>query len=575
MTNKPSAGRQNPENGGVIRPNRKGLTEWQVRVLEEIWKDFPQNRPWSRRVLDAAYRLIRDATLETLYDDYRALSESLARGDLSCTSVSFPVLNPIPLVDHSVVKWYRQVTGIFTRVRGNPDTQDILASYAQRVRTSNASIPRPWREVAAVFVRQWLGRCPDHMVLKGAHGPGAVAERVKPVDKSATVGSLPPHASAFAGMLALNDHMVADGLPRLSYDPRLFARVILVPKDFRRKRVISAEPMLLQYMQHGVSAYMMDRLEFRAETPIRFTDQQTNATVCKSLDLATIDMSDASDLVSRKVVHQLFDEDWRTLLFGLRSRCSIMPDGTIVPLRAFAPMGSALCFPVESIVFASVVVAIIATSQAPYTTFLRRGVHSEEYSRATEGVYVYGDDIIVPKHVAHLVVEGLELCGFKPNRAKTCIDGLFRESCGAEYFNGFDVAPVRPKEFGFTRSSRDERIPPMVDIANRLHKAGFLRAARFVAASVPFPVAVGLRPGYGHPALPWRNLGRVRYNTKLQRYEQQALVLVDRARSVEHDGWDGLMGWFHHRGRSQRAGSPRLTAKRAWRGIDQPRVVDE
>jgi hypothetical protein len=57
-------------------------------------------------------------------------------------------------------------------------------------------------------------------------------------------------------------------------------------------------------------------------------------------------------------------------------------------------------------------------------------------------VSVYGDDIIVPSQYATDVMKNLEMCGFSLNWDKSFIDGPFRESCGGDYFEGFDIRPV-------------------------------------------------------------------------------------------------------------------------------------
>jgi hypothetical protein len=87
-------------------------------------------------------------------------------------------------------------------------------------------------------------------------------------------------------------------------------------------------------------------------------------------------------------------------------------------------MGNGFCFPLETLIFASLCETAYQESSLP-----------SDYS-------VYGDDIIVRKSVANRVVELLKLCGFTVNRDKTFLSGPFRESCGADWFKGEDVRPI-------------------------------------------------------------------------------------------------------------------------------------
>lgn len=55
---------------------------------------------------------------------------------------------------------------------------------------------------------------------------------------------------------------------------------------------------------------------------------------------------------------------------------------------------------------------------------------------------MYGDDIVVRQSSALLLTEVLRDAGFVTNKEKTFIVGPFRESCGADWYQGQDVRPV-------------------------------------------------------------------------------------------------------------------------------------
>jgi len=283
--------------------------------------------------------------------------------------------------------------------------------------------------------------------------------------------------------------------------------VVAVPKDFRRVRIISCEPLAMQFMQQGAWRAILTRCRrFGPE----FRDQSRNGNLSNHFEkVATIDLSDASDSVSQRIVEQLFPSDWFELLAALRSEYARMPDGTLVEIGAFAPMGSAICFPVESISFWALAHAI------------QDRVHLAD---TLDGLTsVYGDDIIVPFHLGKDLVDLLTRSGFRPNMHKCCIsDSPFRESCGAEWWAGEDVTVVRPKSLKASQPGHSETgVLPMVGHANRLYQRGFEQTSQLLAWSVKLPVSLGYGPLQANPALKWPVIGAKRWNRSWQRLEQR------------------------------------------------------
>ncbi len=237
------------------------------------------------------------------------------------------------------------------------------------------------------------------------------------------------------------------------------AKVILVPKDARGQRLISCEPRETMWIQQGLLPVLQGRMEQCALTrgQINFTDQTLNQKGAFygsiSRKSATLDLKDASDRVSMKLIQRLFPEIWVTILTACRSAHTQLPDGSLVSLCKHAPMGSALCFPIMALCIWALVTAATRTKSK---------------SGKTPGVLVYGDDIVVPSHFVGRVITVLEAVGLRVNRNKSFVDGFFRESCGKEYFHGVDVTPVR------VRTNPDDSVPArMKTIAfhNNLFKA--------------------------------------------------------------------------------------------------------
>jgi hypothetical protein len=230
----------------------------------------------------------------------------------------------------------------------------------------------------------------------------------------------------------------------------------------------------MQYLQQAIASELVPSLESIPDfgSFVGFTDQTPNQRLARqgSLDgsLATLDLSEASDRLANWLVEELF-ADWPHFLEAIQAtrstRCQL-PSGEVIPLLKFASMGSAMTFPIETLVFATIALsACLGTSTRPTAAALRRLVGS---------VRVYGDDIIVPVDKAAEVIDLLETFGFKVNRRKSFWTGPFRESCGKDYFYGIDVSIVYVRE-KYPDSLRS--VKEMVSLSsfrNLLAKAGWL-----------------------------------------------------------------------------------------------------
>jgi len=223
-------------------------------------------------------------------------------------------------------------------------------------------------------------------------------------------------------------------------------RVVFVPKTLKAPRVIAIEPASMQFIQQSLMNYIVPLLEDHPLTAgsIRFTDQSVNQRLAylASIDrrLATLDLKDASDRVSLALVQRIFKgTPILEYLEDARSLHADLPDGSNVILNKYASMGSALCFPVEAMVFYTIIQAAIHDHLGIIPT-------NATIKEITHMIDIYGDDIIVPVDHADAVVRNLELYGLKVNLDKSFTTSHFRESCGGDYFAGTAVKPVYARE---------------------------------------------------------------------------------------------------------------------------------
>lgn len=266
-------------------------------------------------------------------------------------------------------------------------------------------------------------------------------------------------------------------------------RVVTVPKTLETPRIIAIEPTYMQYMQQGLKDMIVPAIQNHPVMGriVGFDDQHVNRAMAYegslTRSLATLDLSEASDRVSNQLAQDLFAR-WRYVnaaVQATRSMQADVPGHGVIPLAKFASMGSALTFPVEAMVFATVVFVGIENA-------LTRPLTSGDVKSLSRQVRVYGDDIIVPVQYTRSVVQALEDFGFRVNTRKSFWTGWFRESCGREYYRGHDVSIVRaralvrkgdvfelPSQRRFVRETES-----LVALRNKFYLAGLWRTARFL-----------------------------------------------------------------------------------------------
>jgi len=322
----------------------------------------------------------------------------------------------------------------------------------------------------------------DPQGIKPKHGPGSVATGESVCEKTVfkRIYSTLEKVYPFTEWMAFNLNHVVDschGYPdALTEIPEPTAKVVLVPKDSRGPRLISCEPLELMWIQQGLGTALQDQIESSRWTRgfVNFTDQETNRRLSlessKTAEWVTLDMKEASDRVSLQLVEKLF-AGHPTLLDALkatRSTATKLPDGTVLTLKKFAPMGSKLCFPVESLVFYALAVSAVKQT----------GVSWREARRS---VYVYGDDIIVKKKDYNILLQLFPLVGLMFNDAKCCTARSFRESCGCDAYEGVDVTPVKLKTvWSCHRTKGPEELQSYVAFSNAMYGRGYSRVADYV-----------------------------------------------------------------------------------------------
>lgn len=196
-----------------------------------------------------------------------------------------------------------------------------------------------------------------------------------------------------------------------------------VPKTARSLRACAKEPSLNGYYQLGLGRVMKRRLKLAGFDLKEGQDVHGLVARAASLsgDLATIDLSSASDTVCTNLVKLVLPPLWLEAMESLRSPMTRV-NGKWVLLEKFSSMGNGFTFELETVLFAAICMTCLGTSAKPGSN-----------------VFVYGDDIIVPTVNAPDVIASLKFFGFTPNEKKTFVSGVFKESCGSDFFLGESV----------------------------------------------------------------------------------------------------------------------------------------
>lgn len=404
-----------------------------------------------------------------------------------------------------------------------------------------------WIQQAAVLVKRTVAMVdPKAEPFRARHGTGSVSTGELPHEKAVfqryyhDLHTVFPYGDYF--VYSWGHYADTFDVKSLEEFRHGTAKVVLVPKDSRGPRLISCEPLEYQWIQQGLRRQLEKAID---ECPlthgrINFRNQAINRDLAlrgsAGEPWVTLDMKDASDRVTLALIKLLFPEPWLTCLLASRTPATVLPSGEVHTMRKFAPMGSSLCFPVESLVFWSLSIAAIMRT------------HALTASQASTLMYVFGDDLIVRREVYATVLQHLPLVDLKFNESKCCVAGSFRESCGCDAYKGVDVTPLRVK------STWDPSIGTSIASYAVLHNAamdrGMFHLADCISAEmrkyIKLPYAESAEVGYvclvdhRKTAAQRRRHNKQfprRYNRGLQRWEIRSWAVHTRPYQASVPGW--------------------------------------
>lgn len=378
---------------------------------------------------------------------------------------------------------------------------------------------RKWSQVedrlSTLIVPDWVSNVKTIMafIMKGwsdfcflpKHGNGAVSERsVWGTESKNETISFPPgidylynkQVSLLGEDVSFTIH-IPDGTPTME-KVVLSSRLMFVPKTWKTSRSICMEPVVYQWAQQGVRPWLEHGIgQSVLRNHVVLSDQTVNQRAAqygsKTNKADTIDLASASDSVAWALIKRVFPAGALKHLAATRTKSTIVPDGSTVHVHKFAPMGSALCFPVQSLLY-SAIVAMVTIADAYNLDWRVDGSLSRIKNLDVAWNYCfgdgrdldmgrsayfpfrcYGDDIVVDNATTSNVIEALTALGFEVNADKSFVGNkAYRESCGKHYFRGDDVTPYRFKTKPVTQRMSVDALASVIDAANRAGEFGYV-----------------------------------------------------------------------------------------------------
>lgn len=209
-------------------------------------------------------------------------------------------------------------------------------------------------------------------------------------------------------------------------------RMSAVPKTVDISRLVVTPLLLNVFFDKGVGAQLEQTLTHLG------IDLRIQPNVNRKLakrgsmhgDMCTIDLKGASNHVRYARWYPLFPASLQWWLRLTRTDFVELPNKEWEELSMVQTMGSGLIFPLQTLCFLALCrVAYKQCGMQPRTT------------GSKQNLAVFGDDIIVHRRAYDTVISMLNAFELVVNMDKTFSTGSFRESCGADWFDGINVRP--------------------------------------------------------------------------------------------------------------------------------------
>lgn len=203
-----------------------------------------------------------------------------------------------------------------------------------------------------------------------------------------------------------------------------------VPKSYKAYRIIAPEDSYhnMIFGQAMRYAYSVFKAKSKYSSLINLEDQDINREACRlgSLtdELATEDITHASDSIT--IFHlDAFPDSYREFIQKHRAKYAARGNKKVILLTALTS-GNPLTFFTESMFFLAC--ALLATDIV------------KPWCKKVHKPFTYGDDMVIDSQASGALAMIFDNLKINLSESKSFVTGAYRESCGAEYYKGMDVA---------------------------------------------------------------------------------------------------------------------------------------
>jgi hypothetical protein len=222
-----------------------------------------------------------------------------------------------------------------------------------------------------------------------------------------------------------------------------------VNKNYKQKRLIAPELVSTQYRAIGIKDELrrcIERYQRRHKCLLTcYENQDINrfhallgSTFSEGAKaVATIDFSMASDRISKSLILDVFPCEICRELEAVWPLHYIANKQLPRLMYSFSTMGNGITWDCMDVLF--IALAIYTVELYCNVTRVKSSAQRRKYM---DSIKVFGDDVIIHTDIAETFIDICNRLGLKVNVDKSFYDPdcKFRESCGGDYFCGFDIS---------------------------------------------------------------------------------------------------------------------------------------
>lgn len=281
-----------------------------------------------------------------------------------------------------------------------------------------------------------------------------------------------------------------------------------VPKNYKERRMIAPETPVLNLIARKVRSALFETIDANGWMPyLNPTDQSINKELARVGSLysghkikknayCTIDARHASDSIPRQLFFELLRYvspfTRRLIRLGLADEIVYNRKYHYAP-QILATSGSPLTPILQSIYYMAIVMTAYDLCGIKYEKIKTpwylahkiKGLDTDQRDVTKVPFAIYNDDIIVKQEAFETVVEMLTRFGITINETKTFSgDNHFRESCGGEYINGYDITgcywPRKAIETNVNGRLKTSSLETIISLQHKLHEKNAWAASDYL-----------------------------------------------------------------------------------------------